>query len=107
MQHIELDGVAMALPENAGTVEELLVGEQDPDAQLRVSQWQHIKRQDYKFNKSHWAALCNGCSEHNADPQAVGGAAPSMDRHLAGCQHVTAQVREEAAARVRAWSNKA
>ena len=30
-----------------------------------------------------------------------------MDRHLAGCQHVTARVREEAAARVRARSNKA
>ena len=52
MQCTLLDGVAMALPENAGTVEELLVGEQDPDAQLRVSQWQHFKRHDYMYTSS-------------------------------------------------------
>ena len=93
----------MALPENEGTSDELLVDQSDPDALLRSEAWKHFTRQAHKVNKCHYAAHCNACTEHG-EAQDVGGTAKAMDAHLVKCTRVSPQVKAAAVLRTRAQS---
>ena len=91
----------MAFLEHAGTVEELLVDQGGPDAQLRVPQWKEFQRQQKEVNSCHNAAHCKVSIDRGAPLEDVRGTAEGMDSHLVVCPHVSRKVRDAAATRVR------
>ena len=56
----------MAVPENKGTLDELLTMLDDvvnPERRLKLVQWQYFRKLAIKASKSHCLAQCLGCEQ--------------------------------------------
>ena len=102
----------LTLPENEGTIDELLTDQLTPDALLRSEQWQHFTRQAHKVNKCHHAAHCNACTKKGeatgarlADPDTMR-RADDVDAFEAALQEEVRWLRDrDAAGRCRNGNN--
>ena len=89
----------MAIPENEGTVEELLQDTKSASKAQRILQWQFFRKGHKKVNKAHWAAFCNACQATGVgfnEDSSCGGYQKAMDDHLKGGEHVSKAVRDKA-----------